>query len=310
MKGLLIIAPLILVVLLGMVLKAVGFLKEPDRERLMNLLYWVALPALLFRTTYLSGARIEEHMNMLVTAYLVMMAVPLVTFLISLPFTHRGDKSRRAVSVMASARGNHVYLGLPVCALALHEAGMEAASVFIAITLPGYNVISILWGEIVYSGGIAWSTFGKTATRVAKNPLVASSLVGLAAAQLGLPVPETLMTSLKLVSDMATGIALILLGMGLEFLGIVPALRRSWHDVLIKLVMHPAMTWAFFAIWHVPEIYLRVAVLIAAMPTAVNTFIIARGMKLDDRYACEIIAVSTILAPITIPIWIALLGIG
>jgi predicted permease len=69
------------------------------------------------------------------------------------------------------------------------------------------------------------------------------------------------------------------------------------------------MTWAFFIIWNVPEIYLRVAVLIAAMPTAVNTFIVARGMKLDDQYACEIIAVSTMLAPITIPIWIALLGI-
>jgi predicted permease len=50
-------------------------------------------------------------------------------------------------------------------------------------------------------------------------------------------------------------------------------------------------------------------VIIAAMPTAVNTFIIAKGMGLDEKYACEVIAVATVLAPITIPTWVYLLGI-
>jgi predicted permease len=118
------------------------------------------------------------------------------------------------------------------------------------------------------------------------------------------------MTSLKLVADMATGIALMSLGMGLEFSGLASAFRAAWHDALIKLVLHPAITWMFCIVWPVPEIFLRVAVIISAMPTAVNTFIVSRGMKLDERYASEIIAVSTILAPVSIPIWIALLGIG
>jgi predicted permease len=33
-------------------------------------------------------------------------------------------------------------------------------------------------------------------------------------------------------------------------------------------------------------------------------------MELDEQYACEIVAVSTVFAPLTIPIWISLLGIG
>jgi predicted permease len=60
----------------------------------------------------------------------------------------------------------------------------------------------------------------------------------------------------------------------------------------------------------VPGIFFQTALIISSMPTAVNTFILAGGMGLDERYACEIVAVSTCLAPISIPVWIALLGIG
>ena len=309
MQGILIIAPLIMVIILGMTLRATGFASSADRDVMTRMLYWVVLPTLLFRTTYLAGDKIAEHLNLVKAGYATMFAVPLAALAIAAPLTHRGDRSRRAVAVTASARSNNVYLGLPACTLALGAAGTEAASIFLALVLPGYNLISITLGEFVYSGGISLAALRSIMSRIVKNPLVVSSLAGLAAAQLKIPVPEIVMTSLKLVADMATGVALISLGMGLEFTGLAAAFRCAWHDALIKLILHPAMMWAFLALWPTPEIFLRVAVIISAMPTAVNTFIVARGMKLDDQYACEIIAVTTILAPITIPMWIALLGI-
>ncbi|MDR3076390.1 MAG: AEC family transporter [Synergistaceae bacterium] len=309
MKGLLIIAPLILVIALGMVLRAAGFMNEPDKDRLTKLLYWIVLPMLLFRTTYLAGGDVAQQGNLFIANHAAMLAVQVVALLIAVPLTHRGDRPRQAVSVMAAARSNNVYLGLPVCTLALQNAGTEAASIFLAVTLPGYNLISILWGEVIRSGGIGIATLRSISLRILKNPLILSSLTGLIAAQLRLPVPGTIMTSMKLVSDMAIGIALLSLGISLEFSGLAGAFRRAWHDALIKLILHPALTWAFLTIWPVPEIFLRVSVIITAMPTAVNTFIVAKGMKLDDRYASEIVAVSTILAPMTIPVWIALLGI-
>jgi predicted permease len=109
---------------------------------------------------------------------------------------------------------------------------------------------------------------------------------------------------------MATGIALISLGASLELPGLLPAIRHAWHDAFIKLIVHPAVTWGFMLLWPVPEILFQSAVIISAMPTAVNTFIIAGSMELDEQYACEIVAVSTVFAPLTIPIWISLLGIG
>jgi predicted permease len=309
-KGIFIIAPLILVIVLGMALRATGFMTGHDRERLTRLLYWIVLPALLFRTTYLAGGDISGHGNMFLSAYAAMAALPLITLLISAFVTHRGDRGRQALSVMAAARSNNVYLGLPASVLALGNAGMEAASVYLAVALPGYNLISIIWGEVVYSGGISTKAARDIAARALKNPLVTSSLLGLAAAQLKIPVPQTLLVSMKLVADMATGVALVSLGMSLEISNLASALRNAWHDALIKLVLHPAVTWAFLLIWPVPRTFLQVAVIIASMPTAVNTFILAAGMGLDELYACEIIAVTTVFSTVTIPIWIALLGIN
>ena len=309
MKGILVIAPLILIIAIGMAIRATGFASAKGKEDFTRVLYWIVLPALLFRTTYLASGDISGQQNLFFSAYAAMFTLPLLALLISVFFTHKGNKKDQAVSSMASYRSNNVYLGLPVCVLALGEPGMRAASVYLAIALPGYNLISIMCGEIVYSRGVTRKSLAGAAGRVIKNPLVTSSLLGLAAATAGIRVPDTLMVSMKLLADMATGIALISLGMSLEISSLLRAFRNTWHDAAIKLILHPAITWIFLLLWPVPEIYFQVAVIIAAMPTAVNTFIIAGGMGLNEEYACELVAVTTVLAPIAIPIWLSLLGI-
>jgi predicted permease len=45
------------------------------------------------------------------------------------------------------------------------------------------------------------------------------------------------------------------------------------------------------------------------MPVAVNSLVVAQGMGMDDKYAGEVIAVTTIFSAISLPFWIRLLGI-
>ena len=85
---------------------------------------------------------------------------------------------------------------------------------------------------------------------------------------------------------------------------------RAWPDAVVKLILHPTVVWLLFKLWPVPEIMMQTAIIISAMPTAVNTFIIAGGMGMEERYACDIIAVTTVLAAVTIPIWVAMLEIS
>ncbi|MDR3355032.1 MAG: AEC family transporter [Synergistaceae bacterium] len=309
MNGIYTIAPLVLVILLGMALRKCGFLSSGDRETFIKVLYWVALPTLLFRTTYLAGGALSQHTNLLWATYVPLVLVSLIGFLTSL-VTHKNRKDLRAFSVMASTRSNAVYLGLPIVMLSMGNEGLDAASIVLAIMLPGQNLISILSGEIIMSGRVSVGSLFSVILKVMKNPLVISCLLGLIASQLGLPVPETVLISCKLVGDMATGVALIVLGAGLELPELFPALKNTWHDVAVKLIIHPAVTLAVFTVCNTPNIMLRAAVIIAAAPTAVNAFIVARGLNLDEQYACETVAISTVLAPVTLTAWLTLLGLG
>ena len=307
MKGIIIIAPLMLVIALGAVLKARKFLKDDDRERFTKLLYWVVLPCLLFRAIYLAGGDVGQHKNMFYAVYLSFVIIPIASAAIAF-LVYRCDRKRLALSAMVSIRSNNVYLGMPAVILALGDKGAASASIFLAISLPGYNLLSVFWGEVLSSGGISLKSFKVMLRRLVTNPLIASSLAALLCAQSGVSIPGTLLEAMKLVGAMATGLALLSLGMSLELNAIVPAFMRVWTDALIKLVLYPATVWFFLRLWPVTEIMQQTAVLISAMPTAVNTFILAKEMGMDDIYACELVAVTTTLAAFTIPVWAFLLG--
>lgn len=308
MSGLSIIAPLIIVIALGMAIKSFGFFDDNDRKRLIKVLFWVILPSLLFRTAYLSGKNFWGQKNLLYAAYSSQFLVPFLALLIAL-IVHKGDRRMQALSAMVSARANNVYLGMPAAILALGEPGVAASSIFLAMTLPIYNLVSILWGEIVLSGSISLKTLSTIIIKSLKNPLVISSFLGLCVAQSAIVLPNPLLVSLKLVGDTATGLALIVLGMGINLSNIKSLLKRTAPDVAIKLVLHPAVMWGLLILWPVEEVFLKTAVIISSMPTAVNTLIIAKGIGLDEQYAGEIVAVTTLLAIVTIPIWISLLGL-
>jgi predicted permease len=308
LRGIIIIAPLIAIIALGVFMKASGFMDDSDKERLTRLLYWVVIPLFLFRTTYLAGGDISGQKNLFLASYSTMLLVPAAALLAS-KLACPGDRGLQALSAMMSTRMNHVYLGLPVVTLALGDEGVRAASIYLAIVNPGYNLISIMWGEIVFSGGLTAGASRSIARRVLKNPMVVSSLLGLAAAQLRVPLPDVLLTSMKLVSDMATGIALIALGMSLSLRDMPGAIRHTWRDVLVKLALHPIIAWVFLTIWPVPRIYFQAAIIVSSMPIAVNTFIVASGMGLDEKYACEAVALSTMLMPVAFPIWAAVMGV-
>ena len=150
----------------------------------------------------------------------------------------------------------------------------------------------------------------RTLGRLVKNPLVLSCLLGLLFALLHIPVDDTLLTSMDMVGKMAVGLALLSLGLSIDVSNLPRALRRTWPDVLIKLFVHPAVSLLCFAVWPVQEEIARVSVLLCAMPTAVNTFILAEGMGMEGDYISDIVLVSTAAAAITVPVWLVILGIG
>jgi malonate transporter len=55
---------------------------------------------------------------------------------------------------------------------------------------------------------------------------------------------------------------------------------------------------------------MQATVMLTSMPCAVNCFIMAQGMDMDAVYAADLVAASTMLASVSIPLWSAFLGLG
>ena len=312
MLGLNLVLPLILIIITGNLLRRYGFYDAKDIKTLTKTLYWVVLPQLLFRTTFTSGHDVLTQPNLFIAATLAYTATLGFAWFAAAFIYHRGKPDTMAVSVMSSMRSNNIYLGFPVVQLAMGEAGLSFASLYIAVTIIAYHILSISAAEIAQYGKLTLDTFKKTLKKLALNPMVVSCVLGLLLALSGLEkLPTAIDESMRLMGHAATAIALLGLGGTLDlscFSNIIKMLRNTWEDCAIKLIVHPLLMLFFLRLFPIQKELMQVTVMLSAMPSAVNCFILAREMGMDGDYSADLVASTTVLGAIAIPIWAHVLG--
>lgn len=312
MFGFFLVMPLVIIIALGNILRRRGFYSDGDVAALSKTLYWVILPMLLFRTTYISGTEVLSQPNLLIAVNICYVATLAAAWLGAARFAHRGDMRRVAVSVLSDFRSNNIYLGFPVIQLAMGEAGLHLASVYIAVSMAFYQIYSIGGGEVAVTGRITAANLAGIARKLLTNPMLVSCVAGIGAALLSVPVHFVFDETMKLVSGAATAVALLALGGTLdipEAHRVIEIMRRTWFDILIKLILNPLIMWGALTAFGISGDLARVTVMLSSMPCAVNCFIIAKGMGMDGDYAADLVAATTLLGIISIPAWAYALGI-
>lgn len=313
MFGLFLVLPLMIIIITGNLLRVRGFYSERDVKTLTKTLYWVVLPPLLFRTTFISGREILSQPNLLLALNVCYILTIIIAWCGAKYIFHKGNTGRIAVSAFSSIRANNIYLGFPVMYLAMGESGLHNASIYLAVSTISFQLFSIMTGEIAISGKPSLPGFLSILKRIALNPLIISCFGGIALALTGLEkLPTVLDETMKLMGNAATSVALLALGGTLELSRIsrvVQMLRSTWADMIIKLFIHPALMWGLLILLPIPRPLLQATVMLSSMPSAVNCFILAKEMGMDGDYAADLVASTTVLGIISIPFWAAVLGI-
>lgn len=298
-------------VTVGYLLKRSGFLNDCDVSSLTKILFWVIQPLFLFRTIFAVGHRITNERSLFLAVTAAYLATLLLVWLLTRTVLNRDAPRRRAISLFSAIRSNNVYLGFPICILAMGQVGEELASIYLATSIIGFQLLSVVAGEIGLSGTISLRSFGKTLMRLTKNPLIISCVSSVALSVLwGKELPAFIDKPVEILSAGASGLALLVLGAGIAFSGIFDLLKDTWADVSIRMLIHPLIMWGCMLAWKMPPEMTKVAVLTSAMPLAVNVFFMSKGMGMDADYAARLIAATTILAVPTIPLWMIVLKIA
>jgi predicted permease len=207
-----------------------------------------------------------------------------------------------------------MYIGFPVVTMALGDAGLAQASIYFAISIVFFQVISISGAEIALCGKLSGDGIKKVIRSLSRNPLLIACVSGLLLSMTGLPqLPKFIDETLQLTSGAATAVALLALGASLDLSGVSRIFRIftvTWEDDVIRYIVNPAMMLFFVKLFRVPPLLAQVTVLITAMPAAVNCFILAKEMGMDEEYCANVVAATTILGAVAIPFWTMILGIS
>ena len=195
-----------------------------------------------------------------------------------------------------------VIFGLPVLvSLCGENSNTGAVSLVIAVVVPMFNAFSVIALE-VYRGGKL--NFWKIAKSVASNPLILSSLLGIVLLALGVKLPEVIEKPLSDLADVATPLALVILGAEFSFRQVKSCLRQLVLGVTGRLIVMPLifLTIAILLGFRGEEL-IALMVMLAA-PPAVSSFTMAQQMEGDSELAGGLVVFGSLFAVLTMFVWI------
>lgn len=183
---------------------------------------------------------------------------------------------------------------------ALPSADLGLYAVAIGLAIPLANIFAVT----ALSRGEGLGVAGAL-RRVALNPFLLASLAGVAVGVSGVTLPRPVLAPIEMLAGAAIPIALISIGATLRWGALARIDRFSLMLVTTKLVALPlAVTLAALALGsHAPIV--PVLIVFAALPTASAAHVLAAGFGADRRLAAQLIAQSTILSALTLPVWMA-----
>ena len=307
MNGFLTNLVIFIVMGLGWYMRRCGKITEAGVKDINALLFSLLMPVTFFK----SGLGFDASMihgwgfaGVMLCAYIIATAV---MWVFSGLFKNSPD--RRAVSVLTGVRPNAVFVGLPVMSLWLGQAGTEAMLLCIAIGTPYFNVVPLLLSQIAQTGKADMKSVRAAFVKTFKNPILLAGMFGLALGALGWShyIPQWTMRTINVLAGCGNGLALLSIGAALHPERLLDDIRIAWSDMLMKLLIHPAIM--LLAFWLFPfgsAPLLRVGVVSAAVAPAFNCYILARGFGMDGDYAAMLVASSTLLCMGTLLFWMEL----
>ncbi len=297
------ILPIFILIFLGYGLRRLGVLGEGFWRGAERLVYFVLFPPLLFTT--LAGADFAALAAGELALAMVAGAGALMV-LLSAARPVLGIDGPAFTSLAQGALRQNTYIGFSAAFALFGTDGLAAAAIWVAAVTPIANVYCI--GLLVRHGTVAEPGVRAVTLAVLKNPLILASVAGAGVNLAGLALPSVADEVLAILAHGALPLGLLAVGAGLDFAAVRKGGRTLPLAVVAKLAVLPLFVLVSLQAFAVTGLGATVALLIAGLPTAPTSYILARQLGGDARLLAGIITVQTACAMVTLPLVVTLLG--
>ncbi|ARS72491.1 AEC family transporter [Sinorhizobium meliloti] len=299
------ILPVFLLVILGVALRRSTLVDQGLWIGLEQFGYYFLFPALLFSTLAkadLAGLEADETAVATVGSVTLMSAALLSAW----PLLRRGGISGPTfTSVFQTATRWNAFIALAVAEKLFGTAGLSLTALVMAlliIPINFYNIAVLTW----FGGGSRG--IGFFFLKIITNPLIISSALGILFNLTGIELYGPVMTAVDMLASASLGLGLILVGAGLK---IADALNPSipvLFAVVLKLIVMPVFMVGSSALLGIRGDALLVIAVGAAVPTAMNGYLLAKQMGGDAELYASVATIQTAASFLTIPLVLFVTG--
>lgn len=262
-----------------------------------RLVYFVLFPALLFqsilRTPISAG---NAALLLQATAAVIWSGVALAWL--------AGPVLRPApIGLASSAQCGYrfnTYIGLALAASLGGTQGQTVMALIVGFAVPMANLAAVY--------GLARHNGGSLLRELARNPLLVSTLAGLACNLAGLHLPAPIDTVLGRLGAAAIALGIICVGASLSWEGGKGHGRLIAWMLAVKLLALPLVALAVARLLGLASLESRMLLLFAALPTASAAYVLAMRMGGDGRMVAVLISLGTLFSALTIPLWLLAAG--
>ena len=208
-------------------------------------------------------------------------------------------------SVFQGAARFNSYVALASAGLLLGDAGLSLMAIAVAVMVPLLNLLCIVMFALTADQEPI--RFRPVLKAIITNPLIIGSVVGVVWSFFRIGFHPILAGMLEPLSNLALPLGLMTVGAGLQLRALRGASMPFVVATVVKLVGFPLMTLGLAMLLGVSGLLLQVAILLAALPTASSSYILARQLGGDAPLMAAIISGQTLLATVTVPLLLGLL---
>lgn len=288
-----------LLVASGFFLARKGWVGDTTQKQMVDIVLYVILPCNIFRSFLDIGLTAEVVQETVLVAG-IGFAMQL-TYLVANRFLYRRFGGERELLMKyATLCTNSVFIGLPIIEEVMGTEALLYAS--IALIPPRVSM---------WTAGL--SLFARADRKamvktLALHPCMLAVVLGFVFMGLNVNLPDALGRTVQGLSQCTTSMSMMLVGCILGKMDLRKLLDGSvFYYSFIRLLALPLLFYAVLRLLRVDAMALGVTVLIAAMPAASATAMLAKKYNHDTEYASKLVCVSTLLSLVTIPLFSVLL---
>ena len=292
--------PVFLVILIGYLLKRIGWLKPGFVNGADKLNFSVTLPALLFQD--IAGTEFYEVFDLKFVLYCAIVTSVCFWSIWGLAKLFLKTDEIRGAFVQASFRGSAAVLGTALVMNIYGNTGMIPLMIIGAVPL--YNIYSVIvltfesHDREMNAGGHTHMT--KAIKGILTNPIILAIAAGMVFSLCRWKLPVILDTTVGSFAKMATPLALIAVGAGFEGNKALKKLKPAVTASMIKLVIQPVLMLPIALALGFTDAKLVALVIMLGSPTTPSCYIMAKNMGNDGILTSSVIVLTTVLSAFTI----------